>query len=106
MGGAQSTDTASGLCAGSYNVTVTDDNGCVGVFAVTLSQPAALTALIVSYNDITCNGDNDGQIVAGFGGGTAPVTYSWSPIVSTNDTISLLAPNTYTVTVTDAKFMY
>ena len=102
-GGAQSTDTASGLCAGSYNVTVTDDNGCVGVFAVTLSQPAALTALIVSYNDITCNGDNDGQIVAGFGGGTAPVTYSWSPIVSTNDTISLLAPNTYTVTVTDAN---
>ena len=102
-GGSQSTDTASGLCAGSYNVTVTDAAGCTGTFSVTLGQPAALSALINSFNDITCNGDNDGQIVVGFGGGTAPVTYSWSPIVSTNDTITALAPNTYTVIVTDAN---
>lgn len=98
---AQTGTTASGLCAGTYNVTITDFNGCSSTFSVVLSQPAILTALIGSFNDITCFGANDGQVVATFGGGTAPVSYSWAPGGSVNDTISSLAPNTYIVTVTD-----
>ena len=52
----QTTATATGLAAGTYNVTVTDANGCTIIQSSTVAEP---TALIVSAGlDITiCPGD-------------------------------------------------
>lgn len=93
--------TASGLAAGSYTVSVTSGN-CVVDLPVTISQPAAL-AITLSRTHVSCFGANNGTITATPSGGTAPYTYAWSPSGGTGATASNLAPNTYSVTVTDAK---
>ncbi|MBI4648565.1 MAG: hypothetical protein HY738_18770, partial [Bacteroidia bacterium] len=51
----QTTQTATSLCAGSYNVTVTDANLCTGIGTVTITQPGAIV-LNASKTNILCFG--------------------------------------------------
>lgn len=53
-------------------------------------------------NNPTCNGLNNGSVVANVAGGTAPYTYQWSTTEVT-DTIHQLTAGTYGVTVKDAN---
>jgi hypothetical protein len=94
------TEDISGLSAGTYNVTVTDARGCVGTVSVVVQQPAAI---ILSANTTdACAGGNSGAIQLNVVGGTSPFTYRWSNNATTKN-IGSLAPDTYTVTVTDNK---
>lgn len=68
--------TASGLAAGTYTVTMTDALGCTDQATVTITQPAALNATATPTN-VSCNNVCDGQIVvSGQAGGTPPYTYN------------------------------
>ena len=92
----------SGLTAGFYRVTITDDKGCVGYCGgVTLTEPQELqiTGLAI---DVTCPGGNDGSVTTTVSGGTTPYSYSWSN-GATSANLSGLSAGTYSVTVTDAK---
>ncbi|MBI2968474.1 MAG: PKD domain-containing protein, partial [Bacteroidetes bacterium] len=93
--------TITGLCAGSYAVTVTDGNGCTVTQSLNLTQPAAMSVTMSSSN-ITCNGLCNGSASASPSGGTTPYTYSWSG-GGTNSNKTALCAGTYTVTVTDNK---
>ena len=102
----QTTATATGLAPGSYTVTLTDDNGCTFTTtpAVTITEPAVLTATATKVQDVTCNGDADGSITVVGTGGTAGVDYSylWDDAAGqTTATATGLAPGSYTVTLTD-----
>jgi hypothetical protein len=92
------------LVAGTYNVIVTDANGCTasGSFAVT--QPSAALAATAVKTDVSCFGGTNGTATVTATGGTTSYSYSWntSP-VQTGATATGLAAGTYTVTVTDAK---
>jgi len=95
----QSTQTATGLSAQTYTVTVTDSKGCSVTQTATVTAPPALTATVSKVNAL-CNGTT-GSATATPGGGTPPYTYKWSdPAGQTGATADLLAGN-YTVTVTD-----
>ena len=97
------TQDISGLLAGSYSVTVTDDNGCTSNYTVVVTEPAAL-ALTTTQINVSCNGGTDGSVDLNVSGGTAPYTYSWNnPASSTTEDVSSLAAGTYTVVVTDAN---
>ncbi|MBI2966993.1 MAG: PKD domain-containing protein [Bacteroidetes bacterium] len=85
----------SGLTAGTYTVTVTDNNGCTVTAVAMVSEPAQLTATATA-TDVTCNGGNDGTVSATASGGVGPYTYSWSSGTSG------LSAGTYTVSVTDS----
>ncbi|HWQ33930.1 MAG TPA: hypothetical protein VNQ79_13855 [Blastocatellia bacterium] len=86
--------------AGTYNVTVTDANGCMkSLNGITIGQPAAL-ALSDSHLNVKCNGGSDGSIDLMVTGGTEPYGYAWSNGATTED-LSGLAAGEYTVTVTD-----
>lgn len=98
-GGASATKT--GLCAGTYNVTISDDNGCAATATATITEPAALTASITGTNT-TCNGTCNGAADVTASGGTAPYLYNWSN-ASTSEDLSSICAGTYDITVTDDK---
>lgn len=93
-----------GLSAGTYTIDVTDANGCS---ATTPPQLIGLLDLVLTPTQITCNGDNNGQIVLTINSGTAPYTITWTgpsgPLPAFNDmtTITGLVPGLYTVQVVD-----
>lgn len=94
----QTTATATGLGAGSYSVTVTDANGCTGVFAAGVSNTGAPTVAVTSSTNITCKGDSTGAVNITVSGGTTPYTYLWSNSATTEDLTNVIA-GTYTVVV-------
>lgn len=89
---------ATGLSAGTYTVTVTDNTSCVGSTTVTIGEPAAIN-IVETIIPANC-GSTDGSVSVVVAGGTAPYTYSWTPGGSTTS-ITGLAPGNYSVTVTD-----
>lgn len=93
--------TANNLNVGTYNVQITDANGCKTTATVSITQPTALVATPSSTN-ITCYGLNDGTASVTVSGGTAPYTYSWSN-GQTGTSLASLAKGSYTLTVTDAN---
>lgn len=100
---AVTTQNRTGLCAGTYTVTVTDNGaGCIGTFTIVLTQPAVLVASIDSVKNVGCNGEMNGAVYLQASGGTNPLTYQWSSGQTTED-ITNLPAGTYTVTVTDAN---
>jgi hypothetical protein len=102
-GGPYATQNLSGRTAGTYNVTVTDNRGCIATASATITGPASgVSVALNSKTNITCNGANNGTINITASGGTPGYTYLWSD-GSTDEDRSGLAPGTYTVTVTDAN---
>jgi hypothetical protein len=96
----QYTATASGLTAGTYTVTVTDDvAGCSATVTATITEPDALE-VDHEVTDASCSSCADGAATITVTGGTAPYTYSWINQQGGN-TATALAPGEYTVTVTD-----
>lgn len=95
------TQDISGLIAGNYSVTVTDQNFCARSFVFTIIQPQAISAPGIVSN-VLCRGGNSGAINITTGGGTPSYTYLWSNGSTTEDVSGLLA-GTFTVTVTDGN---
>jgi gliding motility-associated-like protein len=87
------------LSAGSYSVTVTDNNGCTATHTAAVSQPTALQVVLQS-TDIACHGDVSASITSTTTGGTPAYNYTWTNGAITED-INNLPAGTYTLTVTD-----
>jgi gliding motility-associated-like protein len=96
------TSSVGNLCAGTYTVTVLDDNNCQTQNAVTITQPTGLTINITTTNP-NC-GESNGFIAAGVGGGVGPYTYQWNdPYTQTSATAVGLQAGCYTLTIDDAQ---
>ena len=98
-----STDSVTGLAAGTYNVTVTDSNSCTIADSGTVTQQASTLAAISLVNDMTCHNANNGSIDVLASGGSGGYTYSWTGTAQTTADISGLSAGTYSVTVKDAN---
>ena len=98
----QTTQTANGLIANNYSVTVTDNNGCTIVESIDVTQPDELIILNEVITDVDCNGSTTGAIDLEVQGGAGGYIYSWSNNMTTQD-IATLTVGTYTLTVTDAN---
>ncbi len=57
--GSQTTRVATGLCSGTYSVTISDNNSNIITGNVTLSDPTAVNTTITP-TQVTCNGNSDG----------------------------------------------
>lgn len=108
---AQQGASVNNLCAGTFEVTCTDDVGCVAITTVTIGAPLeVVTTLSASENEI-CIGESS-QLNALVAGGTSPyAAYEWTanPADPTldptlqNPTVSPVVTTTYTLVVTDAN---
>jgi PKD repeat protein len=110
----QITQTAIGLAAGLYGVTVTDANGTSVVQTIVLTEPDPLTtdSLVspeyVGGANISCNGEFDGALSINVLGGEECVTYDFvwtgpNGFTSTNEDLTGLEVGTYIVVVSDAS---
>ncbi|MDX1910005.1 MAG: SdrD B-like domain-containing protein [Saprospiraceae bacterium] len=95
------TQTITGLGAGTYCVTVTDIDLGTGTACITINQPPQLNVEAYGQSQI-CGNVPDGFAGAVPSGGTPPYTYLWSNGGVTPQ-INNLVEGTYTVTVTDAN---
>ncbi len=94
------TSSIDNLCPGKYSVTITDALNCSVYADYTIYQNSELLVSITK-TDETANNANDGTASASPKGGVPPYDYNWSN-GQTTQTITGLAPGTYTVTVTDS----
>ncbi len=92
---------ATGLCAGDYTCTVTNNGNCINTITVNIATPPTLTATPTQTN-LICNNACIGAINLNPSGGTGAYSYSWSPSVSTGSTATSLCAGAYTFTLGDA----
>jgi hypothetical protein len=100
--GGQTTQSVSGLCAGTYTAVMQDNNGCVATATVVITQPTQINVSVPTV-PATCSSCADGSATANATGGNPPYTYNWIPQGGTNQTLTGLNPGTYSVTVTDSN---
>ncbi|MFK8103422.1 MAG: LamG-like jellyroll fold domain-containing protein [Saprospiraceae bacterium] len=98
--GAGMNEDPSGLSAGNYIVTVTDNAGCTMTDTILVEEPAGMSLSSV-VSEISCNGGADGEIDVTVTGGSSPYTFQWDNGAGTDEDPTGLAANTYQVTVTD-----
>lgn len=88
------------LAAGTYMVTITDQNGCTVVDSTALTEPPPLAMTLSSSPEIATQ--SPGTATAVPTGGAPPYTYLWSDsLAQTTATATGLSAGTYTVIVFD-----
>lgn len=90
------------LSAGDYTLTVTDDNNCIAVESITVSEPEAVHLIIDNIEPVSCYGFDDGSVSVHAEGGTEPYIYSWqNPPGGNNTNLENLQAGNYELTITD-----
>ena len=105
--GEQSSDTFTGLGAGTYSITVSDGWNCgVETPQVTITEPTEVEASLVQVSAMTCI--DDAQIMLTATGGTAPYFYSvdgvsFNPMSGGDTHTFVVGPGVYQYYVRDAN---
>ncbi|MEO8734321.1 MAG: gliding motility-associated C-terminal domain-containing protein [Flavobacteriales bacterium] len=95
---------ASGLCAGTYQLTVTNAGGCDTTVSVVITSPAPIDP-VATIQPIGCSGQCTGSIHLAPTGGNGSFTYTWSPTPASGQgtsTASGLCAGDWIVAITDA----
>jgi len=99
--GTSGTDFIENLSPDSYEVTVTDANGCSTISSETLTAPEQIS-LTFNQQNLSCFNTTDGAIEVLAEGGTGDYNYQWNIDQSTS-TITDLEAGTYELILTDAN---
>jgi hypothetical protein len=96
-----STNIISGLAPGIYSVTITDDNSCTVADTFSILQQSL--TIIPNVTQISCNGNEDGNISITINSGTPPFVYTWTPNVTDTAIADSLPQGTYIINVVDSS---
>ena len=97
----QTSQTEVNLCAGTYFVFVSDNNGCQITSSISISEPPVLTANF-TLTDVSCYSYCDGAASVFASGGSPTYNYLWGNGGTTNIQTNLCA-GTYPCTVIDTN---
>jgi len=97
----QTTALATGLGAGTYNITITDIDSC-SITDTLLVSAKSVMAVSSNITPVTCLLDANGGIDVAVTGGTPPYDYLWSPDIGTGPQAAELKSGDYTIIITDA----
>ncbi len=107
--GGATTSIVNGLLADEYTVTITDRDGCTGVYVAEVTQPDSILVELDTdtSQDIVCFGDDTGVLaVIAMGGNPGGYSYIWQDstgmVVGNTQVVDMLFSGVYAVTVTDA----
>ncbi len=92
----------SSIPAGTYQVTLTDANGCSKSDSIVLTEPQFPISYSFTTSDVTCRDGSNGSIDLSVAGGTPLYTYTWSN-ASSNALNDSLTAGVYSFLVTDAN---
>ncbi len=95
------TEDRTSLSAGTYSITVNDQNSCAVSQPIVITEPTAISVTLTPM-DVTCNGNTNGSISSVVSGGVTNYNYQWSNSASTANINSVVAGN-YSLTLTDAN---
>lgn len=99
--GQQASSSFANLTPNTYNVTVTDANGCTATNSGVIIGTGSGVSATMNVTDVSCNGMSDGQIQVVPTNGSAPYTYDIGSGAQGSDTFTALTPGNYTVTIVD-----
>jgi len=95
------TEDLNGFPYDTYQVEITDSNGCFYEYFFTVSQPDSINITYVN-SVVTCNGGSDASIDVTVTGGNPSYSYLWSNAQTTED-LNNLAAGVYALVVSDQK---
>ena len=88
------------LAGDTYKIIAMDSLMCTDTLEVLVNEPAAIM-LFAFANDVNCNGDSNGSIVATSEGGTGLITYELAGETSVDGNFQGLDAGPYTIFATD-----
>ncbi|MCG8701831.1 MAG: hypothetical protein MI922_27505, partial [Bacteroidales bacterium] len=88
--------------AGTYDLKVTDANGCVKTTLANVIEPPSLNKSIDAVTHITCNGEQNGSVNISVSGGISPYSYQWSNGITTQDLVNVPA-GSYSVIIKEGN---
>jgi Leucine-rich repeat (LRR) protein len=91
------------LAEGSYNLVVTDNDGCTTTASFVINGIDCPMTVSDSIEHIVCYGDSMGRILLTVSGNDGNVTYSWQNNLGTSNILDSLKAGIYSVTVSDDK---
>ncbi|HEY1645549.1 MAG TPA: SprB repeat-containing protein, partial [Candidatus Saccharimonadales bacterium] len=99
-----STNTATGLCGGTYSCTVYDASCPTRdtTIVVTLRSDNLVLTPSVRANE-SCNGNCIGIAMVSVSGGYSPYTYGWTPVGGNTNITTGLCAGIYTITIADTS---
>jgi gliding motility-associated-like protein len=88
------------VSAGTYTVTIRDNNNCTTTQTINVTEPAALT-MNLNATSASCDGGNDGTITITASGGNAGYQYSVDGVNFQSSPVFNVGQGNYTITVKD-----
>ena len=95
------TEDLANIPAGTYDLTITDANGCSETLQAILTEPTAVI-FNTTKSDISCYGYDDGSITINPTGGVLLYQITWSDL-GNGTTRTNLSPGSYTATILDGN---
>lgn len=91
------------LAAGSYTVTMTDQNNCMHSDSLLLPEPSPLILNLVNFTQPACQGRDDGQIQVLALGGTPPYSYLFNEQPTEGPVITALGQGNFSILAIDSR---
>jgi gliding motility-associated-like protein len=96
------------LVAGTYQLNVTDINGCSSDSLITITEPTQVVVNLDSLFNLSCFESGDGSVFTTASGGAGNYTYFWlkdsNPLLIQNDELTSISAGVYTIEVADDDF--
>jgi gliding motility-associated-like protein len=101
----QSANQFTGLTGGSYQLLISDANGCTATSVKNVGTAPSPVINSVAHTDLSCNGSNNGTLTVSVSNGTAPLQFSSDNGITyqSNGSFTNLQAGSYQVIVQDAN---